>query len=145
MLRLVVPLALCLAVCLCDTPFNIVTSLDQIVPGDPYDMRLPVIGIDLTGVRVAILTADKTEDVEGIYPLNYFLDRHASVDTICPDTAADFNNMVFASDFTKPSHSVVCDHLASDLSAADWLEYDAVIIVGGAGVYNIRNDSALMR
>eukprot|EP00768_Dysnectes_brevis_P006689 gnl/Dysnectes_brevis/5369_a7686_584.p1 GENE.gnl/Dysnectes_brevis/5369_a7686_584~~gnl/Dysnectes_brevis/5369_a7686_584.p1 ORF type:complete len:463 (+),score=73.01 gnl/Dysnectes_brevis/5369_a7686_584:186-1574(+) len=138
-------LSLCLAVTLAYNPFVSVTSLDQLVPGDPYDLRLPEIVYDLSRATVAIVLGDKTEDVEGFYPLNYFLDRNAEVVTICPDTATLYDNQVFVNDFTKPTYSVTCDLIASELSKEDWLAFDAVVVVGGAGVYFIRDDPALIR
>lgn len=96
--------------------------------GMPYIVPVvPVTDPDsMKGSRIAVIAAHGFEEVEIVYPVNYFLARGAEVDIISPDWIKD---RVMAVQFLKPS---VWIPVTKNISQAKFADYCAVVIPGGA-------------
>lgn len=80
----------------------------------------------MTGARIAIVAAHGFEEIEALYPIDYFLSRGAEVEIIAPDWIKE---RVMAVKFLKPS---VWIPVTKNISEAVATDYCAVIIPGGA-------------
>lgn len=80
----------------------------------------------MAGAKIAIVAAHGFEEIEALYPIDYFLSRGAEVEIIAPDWIKE---RVMAVKFLKPS---VWIPVTKNISEAVATDYCAVIIPGGA-------------
>jgi protease I len=128
-------LLLCLALVLLNTGTALAAGLTttpvkpaEVDAGMPYNIKeVPVTDPEsMKGARIAVVAAHGFEEVEVLYPVNYFLARGAEVHVIAPDWIKD---RVMAVQFLKPS---VWIPVTKNISQAKPTDYCAVLIPGGA-------------
>jgi protease I len=100
----------------------------EVDAGMPYNVKeVPVKNPEsLKGARIAVVAAHGFEEIEVLYPVNYFLARGGEVHIITPDWIKD---RVMAVQFLKPS---VWLPVTKNISQAKPNDYCAVLIPGGA-------------
>lgn len=103
-------------------------KFEEVDAGMAYNIeKVPVENPEsMTGARIAIVAAHGFEEIEALYPIDYFLSRGAEVEIIAPDWIKE---RVMAVKFLKPS---VWIPVTKNISEAVATDYCAVIIPGGA-------------
>ena len=103
-------------------------KFEEVDAGMAYNVaKVPVEDPEsMVGARIAIVAAHGFEEIEALYPIDYFLSRGAEVEIIAPDWIKD---RVMAVKFLKPS---VWIPVTKNISQAVVTDYCAVVIPGGA-------------
>ncbi|MFZ5949270.1 MAG: DJ-1/PfpI family protein [Candidatus Rifleibacteriota bacterium] len=103
-------------------------KFEEVDAGMAYNVeKVPVENPEsMVGAKIAIVAAHGFEEIEALYPIDYFLSRGAEVEIIAPDWIKD---RVMAVKFLKPS---VWIPVTKNISQAVATDYCAVVIPGGA-------------
>jgi len=103
-------------------------KFEEVDAGMPYEVAQVAVDDNqsMAGAKIAIVAAHGFEEIEALYPIEYFLARGAEVEIIAPDWIKD---RVMAVKFLKPSLWIPVSKNISEAVATD---YCAVLIPGGA-------------